>query len=189
MTPSDPELLGRTAAGDAAAFDAFVGRHQGSVFRYLALLARDRADAEDALQEAFVAAWRGAAGFRGGGSARSWLLAVARNALSRLHRRRMGEPDRFEPIDRVDALGVRAGWGSVADPDPLLERLARRELVERALATLPDPERETVVLRDVEGLTGAEVAEVTGVTLAAMKSRLHRGRLRLAASLMELDDA
>jgi RNA polymerase sigma-70 factor (ECF subfamily) len=182
VIPSDAQLLQRSAAGDGPAFEVFVGRHEASVFRYLRTLTRVDLDAEDALQDAFVAAWRGAAGFRGEDSARSWLLSIARHALHRLHRRRVGEP---ESLLSIDDLGLRADWGVLDSP---LDRLAEREDRERlarALAALPEAERETLVLRDLEELSGDEVARMTGVTLAAMKSRLHRARLHLAAVLRE----
>jgi RNA polymerase sigma-70 factor (ECF subfamily) len=181
LTSSDADLLQRSADGDGEAFELFVDRHQASVLRYLRTLARHDTDAEDALQDAFVAAWRGAGSFRGG-SARSWLLTIARHALHRLHRRRAGEPD---VVHSLDELGCLADWG--ADHSPL-DRLAAADdhaALARALARLPDAERETIVLRDLEELPGDEVAQVTGVTLAAMKSRLHRARLHLAALVRE----
>lgn len=185
MSESDAALLGRSANGDATAFERFVDRHQASVFSLLDHLARDRADAEDAFQEAFASAWGAAGSFRGGESARAWILTIARHALSRQRRRRAGEPAAYEPLDSLETLGLRAGWGAVVRPDALLDRLADRELVERALASLPAEEREVVLLRDVEQLPGGEVAEMIGLSLAAMKSRLHRGRLRLAAAIRE----
>lgn len=183
MTESDADLLSRSAAGDRQAFTTFVGRHQAAVYRYLLQVSREPADAEDALQEGFLAAWRHAGGYRGGESATGWLFTIARHALYRHRRRRAGEPDDFVPLED---LGRRAGWGEPATKDTGLEGLARRELIERALASLPEAERETVLLRDVEALPGETVAALTGVSLAAMKSRLHRGRLRLAGALEEL---
>lgn len=182
MTAGDTDLLQRAAAGDALAFEAFVARHEASVFRYLQSLTRNATAAEDALQDAFVAAWRGAATFRGGTSARPWLLTIARHALHRQHRRRSGEPEAFESIDQ---LGLAADWGVDDSPLDRLVRLEDRARLARVLAALPDAERETLVLRDLEGLPGEEVARMTEVSLAAMKSRLHRARLRLAATLRE----
>lgn len=183
MTLADADRLSRAASGDGAAFEALVQAHQAAVYRFLVAQASSPQDAEDALQETFLAAWRAAASFHGAGSARGWLLTIARNALARIHRRRAGQPGQFESLDD---LGCQAGWGTVPAGDPLLEALARRDLVERALARLPPAEREVVILRDVEGIPGEEVARITGVSLPAMKSRLHRGRLRLAAELEEL---
>lgn len=178
----DQALLGAAAAGDREAFDAFVARHQASVFRYLRSLGSDEAGAEDALQETFLAAWRGAATYGGGPSARGWILTIARNALRRAHRRRVDEPAAFEPLE---VLGRQAGWGS---GEEVLERLARRDLLERALESLSPDDREILVLRELEGLDGREVADALEIGVPAMKSRLHRARLRLVAALREVDD-
>jgi len=90
--------------------------------------------------------------------------------------------------------GGVAGGGNVSGagrptPDRLLDALERAELLERALAELPEAERETLLLRDVEQLAGEDAARIMGISLAAMKSRLHRGRLHLARSLEQLADA
>ena len=181
--PDDDALLAATAAGDRKAFETFVRRHQAPTFRYLRSLAADPADAEDALQETFLSVWRSASTYRGGPSAKGWVFTIARNALRRAHRRHVGEPERFEPLDE---LGMRAGWGK---PDDLLDKLADRELIARALERVPPGEREVLLLRDIEGMSGNEVANVLGISVPAMKSRLHRARLELVAGLRELADA
>ncbi len=157
-------------------------RHQSSVFRFLRTLTGAAADAEDALQETFLAAWRSAAKFRGEGRARSWLLTIARNALHRQRRRRVGEPADFVSLDQ---LGLQAGWGAEAASDLFLARLEKRELLERAFQQLSAEDREVLVLRELEGFSGEEVSRMIGLTLSAMKSRLHRARLRLVAALKE----
>jgi RNA polymerase sigma-70 factor (ECF subfamily) len=183
MTGSDDAaLLAGAARGDRAAFGAFVERHQGRVWRYLKSAGAGDADAEDALQETFLAAWRGCDGYRGGASARGWILTIARNALRRMHRTRAGEP---ADLESLDDLGRDAGWGGNAwtgDPDggPALED---RDLLEWALDRLSADDREVLVLRELEGLSGREVAELLGISEAAMKSRLHRARLRFMAEL------
>jgi RNA polymerase sigma-70 factor, ECF subfamily len=180
MTEADDRrLLEASAAGDRAAFEGFVCRHEAAVFRFLKASASSEADAEDALQEAFVATWRGAGSYRGGASARGWILTIARNALSRAHRLRAGEPATFE---RIEELGLEAGWGQ----DDTLEDVARREVLERALEALSGDDREVLVLRELEGFSGDEVAEMLGITVAAMKSRLHRARLKFVAALREV---
>lgn len=181
--PDDDALLAATAAGDRSAFETFVKRHQAPAFRYLRGLAPDVADAEDALQETFLGVWRSASTYRGGPSARGWVLTIARNALRRAYRRHAGEPERFEPLDE---LGVRAGWGR---PDDVLDKLANRDLIARALERVPPEQREVLLLRDIEGMSGNEVAHVLGLSVPAMKSRLHRARLELVAGLRELADA
>lgn len=191
---ADAALLARSAAGDDDAFALLVGRHQASVHRFVRGLVPDADDAEDVLQEAFVAAWRGAAGYRGGGTVRSWLLSIARNAARHHARRRAGEPATVESLDALpfdamplDTVAIDAGWGrEPAGESPLADA---RELLDRALARLEPGDRLVLVLRELEGLSGEETAHVLGLTLPAMKSRLHRARLRLVAALREVRHA
>ncbi len=150
-------------------------RYAASVHGMLEGMGASPDDAEDALQECFVAAWRRAEAFDGGPSARAWLFTIARNALRRQHRRRVGEPASFESLE---SLGAAAGWGAASD---FSHRLDVHDELSWALDHLPDDERQAVVLRDLEGLSGAEAAQVLSISLPAVKSRLHRGRLRLMA--------
>lgn len=178
----DAGLLRRSAAGDADAFETFMLAHRDAVWRLLRALLGETADAEDAFQEAFVAAWRSAHAFRGDADARAWILTIARHAAARLRRRRAGEPGRFESLD---VLARRAGWGGADAPDLRVERIDDAERLHRALDTLAPDDREVIVLRDLEDIDGDHVAAMLGITTAAMKSRLHRARLRLAAALRE----
>jgi RNA polymerase sigma-70 factor, ECF subfamily len=171
----DPDLLIRAASGDTQAFEAFVLRHREAVWRFARSLTRDAAAAEDALQEAFIAAWRGAASFRSEGTALGWMLAITRHAVYRQHRVRAGEPERMESLTE---LGEAAGWG--ADPDPLAAMVAQDE-VRRALARMAVEDRELLLLREVEGLSNEACADLLGVGLPALKSRLHRARLRFVS--------
>ena len=181
LTPSDGELLRRTATGDHEAFASFVDRHQGAVYRFLTARTGSDADCEDALQETFLAAFRGCAAYRGDSPARSWLFGIARNLSRRLYRKRVGEPDQMVPLEE---LGLQAGWGRPAWNETFLEHLERRDTLEKALGQLSPQDREILVLRELEGFSGEETAELLEVSLQAMKSRLHRARLRLAAELV-----
>lgn len=182
LPAADPDalLIERVKAGDRAAFTRLAQRHQASLYRYARSLSRSDADAEDALQKALVSVWKSAATFAGRASVRAWLLTITRNAALRAGRLREAPM----PDQSLAELGRRAGWGS-DDPETLLSRLERVESLERALARLSDADREVIVLRDLEGLSGDETAAVLGVELKAMKSRLHRARLRLTAALTE----
>jgi len=184
LTPerSDAELLRSSASGDAAAFEAFVTRHERWLLRYARTLAG--ADGEEVMQDAFVAAWRGAKTFAGDGSAKAWLATIARNGWRRRFRHHVGEPAVHDSLDDVARYAVAAGWGADG-PDVEYENLAMREALERALIRLSADEREVIVLRDLEGLTGEEAAATIGISLATLKSRLHRARLRLAAEFEE----
>lgn len=184
----DPVLLQRAAGGDRRAFDRFMDGHAAHVLRFITLHVRDADRAEDVLQETFLAAWRGAGGFRGPGSARSWLLSIARRAALRQGRTRAGEPRDAAPLDQVP-LGVlarEAGWG--VDPGREERRLEVKELVEAGFDHLDPHDREILLLRDLEGFSGEETAELLGLSLPAVKSRLHRARLRFMTRIRELDD-
>lgn len=176
---TDEELLKRTAAGEREAFDELVVRHQAAVFRFARAATDGPAAAEDVLQETFLAAWRAAGTFQGRSAVRTWLLTIARNQAWH-HRERAGRI----PVDDVPLpeLGEAAGWGDES-PEAGAQRSQRRGRLARALEALEPDDREILVLRELEELTGEETAAALGIGLAAMKSRLHRARLRLAAEL------
>lgn len=180
MTPAtaDADLLAAAAVGDEEAFAHLVERHGGAVLRYAeSLVGSGVGAAEDVLQETFLAAWSAAARFRGEAGARGWLLAITRQKAMRHFRRRAGEPDHLTSLAE---LGEAAGWAVEEDP---ADRALRRLDLQAALAALAVEDREILLLRDVEGLSGEEVAALLGLGLAAMKSRLHRARLRLMAAM------
>ena len=164
LDDDDRNRLRSAAGGNTSAFDAIVERHEAAVARFLRTLGGDEID--DALQETFIAAWRSAGAYNGTGTVRSWLLSIARNVHRHSKRRRVDEPSTFVPLD---ALAERAGWGcDPAEPRRMDAALARDE-VERALAMLPDDEREVLVLRELEELSGGETARLLGLSLPAMK--------------------
>lgn len=174
----DRAALARLAAGDQAALAELVARHQAALFRFLRRLSADGAAAEDALQETFVSVYRHASSYRGDGSARGWIFSIARQKAALGRRRHVGEPAAHESLE---ALGLEAGWGE--DGRALLDRLADQQAVGRALERLHPEEQEVLLLHDVEGLSGAETATALQLSVPAMKSRLHRARLRLAGLL------
>ncbi len=160
-----------------------VRRHRGPVYHFARRLVGDAALAEDVLQETFLAAHSSLATFRGDGSMRAWLLSIARAKAATLRRKHAGEAVHDVADASLNELGARAGWGHPLSPEELASRVEQHSLLESALAALPEDEREVVLLRDVEGLSGEETATAAGLTLPAMKSRLHRGRLRLLAQV------
>jgi RNA polymerase sigma-70 factor (ECF subfamily) len=170
----DDELVRRCAAGQRGAFDRLVARHGGALHRFALRQCTVARDAEDALQDGLLAAWRGASGFRGDASVRTWLFQVVLHACRRRARRRAGEPDRHEGLEEAEALPA-----AEAGADARVAARQEARALAQALAGLPEEAREVLLLRDVEGLSGAEAAEVLGLGLPAMKSRLHRARLEL----------
>jgi RNA polymerase sigma-70 factor (ECF subfamily) len=177
------DSLARAQAGDREAFTQLVEGHRGAVFRFARHLTADTASAEDVLQETFITALQRLAEYRGEGSFKGWLFAIARTKAWQQRRLRRGEPETWEPVETLETLARDAGFGSPLNPEELASRVEQRALLEAALARLPLEEREAVVLRDVEGLSGEESAAALNLALPAMKSRLHRGRLHLVAAL------
>jgi RNA polymerase sigma-70 factor (ECF subfamily) len=172
--PTDEDLVRRSGAGDRHAFEVLISRHEASLYRFALRSCGGGREAEDALQDGLLAAWRGAAGFRGDSAARTWLFQVLVHACHRRHRRRAGEVGAPEPLEAAAAV--------VHDAPGPEARIGAREVgraIDHALAALPPEAREVLLLRDVEGLSGEETAAAVGLGLAAMKSRLHRARLEL----------
>lgn len=177
---TDETLLRRAGQGDREAFDALVVRHAAGLLR----LIRTRvpaAEAEDVLQQSCLAAWRAAAGFRGDAAVKTWLFTIARHSAARARERERRAPVADVPLDD---LGVRAGWG-VDDPETLAMAAERRDVLAAAFEALDPEAREVLTLRDLEGLPGEDTAALLGLTVAAMKSRLHRARMSLAARVRE----
>jgi len=179
--PTDETLLARCAAGDRAAFDELVSRHGDALYRFALRQCRSGRDAEDATQDGLLAAWRGAATWRGEAAPRTWLFQVVLHACRRRSRRRVGEPAQHAPVEEAAAL--EAGGPA---PDERLATDQAGAALRAALLDLPEEAREVLLLRDVEGLSGEEAAAVLGLGLAAMKSRLHRARLELKAGVEAL---
>jgi RNA polymerase sigma-70 factor, ECF subfamily len=168
---SDETLIGRVAAGDFSAFERLVKRHQAAVFRFARAAAPADGEPEEILRETFLTARRVAARHRHEPSARPWLLALARQAIDRRHPGREADSTPFRELARA-----------AADPQ---NALGEGETVAAALASLPAEDREILTLCDRELLTVEEAALVTGLGSAAVRTRLHRARLRLLSATKE----
>jgi RNA polymerase sigma-70 factor (ECF subfamily) len=189
---SDEALAARAAAGEESAFEALVSRYEAPVYRLACRLTGHEGDAQDVLQETFLAAYRGLPTFRGDARFSTWVYRIATNAAL-MHRRAQAR----RPAESLEAYlprftedGVHAG-----EPADLLaasradEVLDYKVLAERArigLDRLPDAYRDAFVLRDLEEMPTEEVAEVLGVTAAAVRQRVHRARLMLRGYLSDL---
>lgn len=178
----ESSLIKRSRRGDLDAFNALVLAHQTRVYNLCLRMLGGPQPAEDATQEAFVAAYRAVHRFRGGpgSSFRSWLLRIAANACYDELRRRRSRPQvqLDAPADDDDRHAVDVPSGEEL-PE---ERVERRELaaaIREGLATLPPDQRLAVILRDVQGLAYEEVAGATGASQGTVKSRIARGRAAL----------
>jgi RNA polymerase sigma-70 factor (ECF subfamily) len=174
---SDQALLTRAAAGDLEAFGVIYGRYRHVVYRFARAMTGAPDAADDITHDAFLAVLREASRFDARrGSLSTYLYGIVRN-LCREHLRRAS---RVQPMD-LDALDRPGGEGNV-DRDPLADaELAR--LVRRALADLPSRYRELILLCDLHDVSYAEAAHIVGCSVPAVRSRLHRGRQLLKASL------
>jgi putative membrane protein len=174
----DAELVRRIAARDASAFETLMRRYNRRLFRVARAILRSDDDAEDALQEAYVAAWRNIAGFRGAAQLSTWLTRIVVNeAYARLRRASrarvvpLGEgPDMNEPAD------AEAHGGADADPEAAAMQTEMRRLLERHIDALPEQFRTAFMLREVEELSVEEAAACLDVPEATVRSRTFRAR-------------
>lgn len=174
---TDEELVSRARHGDLQAFQQLVERHSAVVYRVAARTVGPD-DAQDVSQDAFLRALSRLRSYSGHGSFRAWLLQIAHNtALNHVARRR-AEPvaDPPEPSEAGTVEGER-------QPAVRLEREERRRRLELKLRGLRIEHRTVLVLRDVEGLSYEEIADVTGTPVGSVKGRLHRARGELVDAL------
>jgi RNA polymerase sigma-70 factor (ECF subfamily) len=186
---TDEALLERVQAGDRDALGTLIERHQAQIFRFGMKMCRNREDAEDVVQDTLLAAARTIHGFRGASSVSTWLYSIARSFCIKKRRRSKFAPEHHESLESDGARDAQA----LADPGRTPEEHAQAAQLEAALSEaiggLEEKYRETLVLRDVEGLTAPQVAEITGLSVAAVKSRLHRARATLRDRLGPVLDA
>lgn len=191
VEPSDETLAACAAAGDDHAFEQIVERFEGRIFRLACRLTSDT-DAPDVLQETFLQAYRHLASFRGESQFGTWLYRIATNAALMHRRARARRPT--EPLDaflpRFDArgghLGTPAELQLASQADELLDRQFFAEKARASIARLPDLYRDAFVLRDLEEMSTAAVAEALGVEPATVRQRVHRARLMLRGYLSDL---
>jgi RNA polymerase sigma factor (sigma-70 family) len=166
-----------TPAGDAnARFNSLVLPHLGDAFSLARWITGSRADAEDVVQDACLRAFRAIGGFAGI-NARPWLLTIVRNtAYTWLRKNRPSAHSRRRGLEGVEAAQVNPGDPERTTPETELIAKADAASLEAAIAALPAAYRETMILRDVQGLSYREIAEVTGVPIGTVMSRLARGR-------------
>src|SRR4051812_42896791 len=189
---SDADLAKRVGAGDSAAFEQLMRRHNQALFRTARAILRDDAEAEDALQEAYLRAYRTIGAFRGEAKLSTWLARVVANeALQRL--RKGARRAAIVPIQAgVDAGEIEQLPDTDMDrqPEAGAERAQVRNLLERRIDALPDAYRPVFVLRAVEELSVEETAAVLGIPEATVRSRFFRARSLLREALaQELDHA
>jgi RNA polymerase sigma-70 factor (ECF subfamily) len=185
----DDELLARVRAGEPAAAEAFVRRFGGAMFAAARRLLGHEVDARDALQDAFLSAFRGLDSFDGRAKLSTWLHRVAVNAALMKLRARKRRPERaidellprFVADEHEHQADPPAPWPARADGEAEAREL--RGLVRAAIDRLPQNYRTVLLLRDIEGLDTEEAARALGTNTAVVKTRLHRARQALRGLL------
>jgi len=181
--PSEASLVQSARRGDRAALSQLLERHQQRVFGFGMKMCGDVEDAKEVAQETLLTMARAMRDFRGEASISTWLYTVARSFCIKKRRRTKGAPAQHEPLDRASGEAA-ADRDAISTPEQTLLGRELREAVTAALDRLDPDWREVIVLRDIEGLAAAEVAQVTGLSVAAVKSRLHRARVALRENLL-----
>lgn len=185
MVPSvtDEELVQRAQRDDDRSFGELVTRYETKVYSLALKMLRNPEDAEDVLQETFLRAYRGIKSFQGHSTFSTWIYRITANsALMKLRKKQL-------PTVSIDDADEREAPINIADwaPGPV-ERLMSeetRKAMEDAIEALPPEFRQVFILRDVEELSNAEVADVLDLSVAAVKSRLHRARLKVRNRLAQ----
>ncbi len=188
----EPDLIAASRDGDAAALDSLVRTHQGRVYSFAMRMCRNVEDAKDILQETFLGMVRSIRDFREESKFSTWLYRIAANACLKKRRHGVHDPapeqelslDQLMP--RPDAGGRKPeipDWSEDAEGALLRGELSER--LEAAIDKLPKEYKIVLVLRDVEGLSAEETGQALGLSVAAVKSRLHRARVFVRRELAE----
>jgi RNA polymerase sigma-70 factor (ECF subfamily) len=175
----EARLLERAGAGDRRALEQLLERASAPAWRWSRGFCRNEDDAADLVQDVLHALLRSLSRFRGDASLSTWTYVVARRACAR----RRSQAARMGSLDAPAAARLREHPDPAPGPARRVEHRQLAERLERAIAALPMPQREVLVMRDVEGLSAAEVGEALGLGERAVKSRLHRARLAVRTAL------
>ena len=178
MSPgNDEELVRKAKEDDERAFGELVSRYESKVYSLALRMVRNPEDAEDVLQDTFLRAYRGIKSFQGASTFSTWIYRITANsALMRLRKKQLPTVSIEDQDERETPVNI-ADW----TPGPA-EQLLSKELqheMDEAIKALPPEFRQVFVLRDVEEMSNAEVAEILDLSVAAVKSRLHRARLKV----------
>jgi RNA polymerase sigma-70 factor, ECF subfamily len=191
LQPEEAALVEELRAGSEEAFAWLIARFHQPIYSLLARTVQDRADAADLTQEVFVKVFRGIRNFHGESSLRTWIYRIALHEASNQRRWWMRHRQQEVPIEQELTEGESGSPVLLKDmlvdpsesPFDVAVHEEARQRVEAALKQVPEPFRSTLILRDIEGFVYEEVAEIQGVNLGTVKSRLVRGRACLRSLL------
>ena len=187
---TDEVLVERVRSKDVAAFEELLGRYENKLYRLAMRFVRNENDAQEILQDAFLSAWRNLPGFEGRAQFGSWMYRVTVNAALMFLRARSRHPevmlDDVEPAI-LHKAAEQSVHGSSEDwsqrPDEQLQSEELRRHIQDAADALPEGLRTVFLVRDVEGMSTEETAELLGLSLPAVKTRLHRARLAMREAI------
>ncbi|MCZ7624608.1 MAG: sigma-70 family RNA polymerase sigma factor [Candidatus Methylomirabilis sp.] len=186
MSLSDQDLVEQIKAGEDAPFEALLERYRDRVYRLVVSFTKNPADAEEVLQDVFLTVFRKIASFEHRSSFSTWLYRITVNtALMKLRSRGPVQEsiDEYLPQFTKDGRHARMVVDFTQGPEKLLLRKEREQVLREAIEALPPDYKVVLVLRDLEGLSNEEVAEIVGASVLAIKARLHRARLVLRGRL------
>lgn len=186
--PTDKELVRQFKKGDKSAFEALVRRHQRRVFNLVFRVCRHPDEANDLTQEVFVRVYKKLHTFEERSAFTTWLYQVAvnhaKNRLKYLGRRHYYQSESLDkPIEGSENTMTRQIESTDLGPDQLLAGAQIQKIVQEKLSELADDQKMVVIMRDIQGLDYEEIAEITGLALGTVKSRIHRGRVELKKKL------
>ena len=188
--PSDDVLVARSRAGDTAAFEQLLGRHEHKLFRLVMRFVRNECDAQEVLQEVFLCTWRSLPGFEGRAQVGSWLHRVTVNAALMFLRARGRRPAMVSAgSGMVELSGLADGEGRetflncACRPDDQLESAELRRRIQKAVDGLPPGLRAVFTIREIEGYSTQQAADSLGLSPPAVKTRLHRARAALRENM------
>lgn len=178
MERSDDDLVTAAQSGDRTAVEELLERYEPTIYRFGLRMCGNEDAAREVLQETLLAAFRHLPGFRGDARLSTWLYQIARSFCIK---ERRGQ----HPTRSLDETGAPELEDPAPQPDARLHAREVGEALSRAIAALPAEQREVLVLRDVEGLSADQAADVVGIAVGALKSRLHRARMALRTELAD----
>lgn len=184
----DHELVRAVVDGDPTAFRGLVERYQGRIYNVCYGMVRNREDARDLAQDAFVKAFKNLSRFRYGSSFYTWLCRIAMNvSIDHIRKQKVRKAQEFnDEIGTRDQTGMLSFGHHRGDPRRELERQQIHDRILAALETLPEEQRQVVVLREMEGLSYKEISDVMGIPEGTVMSRLFYARKKLQQALAEL---
>jgi len=173
---NEEKLISRAAKGDASAFNELLTAHEKKMYAVCLRMCGNHEDAQDCLQESMLRVYRSISGFKGQSSFSTWLYRVTMNTcLDELRRRKS------KPVTSLDGL-LESGWSPSDDfdtPEHHAVASEKRAEIQKSISELPEDMRAAVVLRDIQGFSYDEIAQMLGINVGTIKSRISRGREKL----------